>query len=72
MLVPIGCPVIPRTPDLGLERMVSMNFGKDFFRIFNFAIQLIRMFVKIFGDEGEKKQVEESEQRSNNGNGDVC
>lgn len=49
-----------------------MNFGEDFFKIFNFAIQLIRMFVKIFGDDTEKKQVEESEKRSNNGNGDAC
>lgn len=49
-----------------------MTFGTDFFRIFNFAIQLIRMFVKVFGDQEEKKQVEESEARSHDGNGDAC
>lgn len=49
-----------------------MHFGKDFFRIFNFAIQLLRLFTKIFGDDEEKKQVEESEARSANRNGDAC
>lgn len=49
-----------------------MHLGTDFFRIFNFAIQLVRLFAKIFGDDEEKKQVEESEARSANGNGDAC
>lgn len=49
-----------------------MTFGTDFFKIFNFAIQLLRLFAKIFGDDEEKKQAVESERRSENGNGDVC
>lgn len=49
-----------------------MQFGKDFFKIFNFAILLIRMFMKVFGDEEDKKAVEESERRTGNGNGDTC
>jgi len=54
------------------ERKVRMHFGQDFFRIFNFAIQLIRLFFKVFGDDEAKKEVEESEARSANGNGDAC
>lgn len=49
-----------------------MKFGTDFFKIFNFAIQLLRLFARIFGDEQDKKQVEDSEARSANGNGDAC
>ncbi len=49
-----------------------MKFGKDFFRIFNFAIQLLRLFARIFGDDEDKQEVEESEARSANGNGDAC
>lgn len=49
-----------------------MTFGTDFFKIFNFAIQLLRLFAKIFGSDEDKKQVEESEKRSANGNGDAC
>lgn len=41
-----------------------MHFGTDFFRIFNFAIQLLRLFARIFGDDEDKKAVEESEDRS--------
>jgi len=49
-----------------------MHFGGDFFKIFNFAIQLIRLFFKIFGDDEDKKLADDSEARSNNGNGDAC
>lgn len=49
-----------------------MTFGSDFFKIFNFAIQLLRLFAKIFGSDEDKKHVEESEARSANGNGDAC
>jgi len=49
-----------------------MNFGGDFFRIFNFAVQIIRLFFKVFGDDAAKKQVAESEERSKAGNGDAC
>jgi len=37
-----------------------MNFGADFFKIFNFAIQLLRLFAKVFGTPEDKKQVDES------------
>lgn len=70
--IPIGCLGSPRAPVFKTERMVSMQFGKDFFKIFNFAILLIRMFMKVFGDEEDKKAVEESERRTGNGNGDTC
>lgn len=49
-----------------------MKFGGDFFKIFNFAVLLIRLFFKIFGDDEDKKVVKESEERSANGNGDAC
>ena len=49
-----------------------MNFGADFFKIFNFAIQLLRLFAKVFGNDADKKQVEESVERSKAGNGDAC
>lgn len=41
-----------------------MKFGSDFFKIFNFAIQLIRLFFTIFGDDEDKKAAKESEDRS--------
>lgn len=41
-----------------------MKFGRDFFKIFNFAIQLLRLFAKIFGDDEDKEAVKESEVRS--------
>jgi len=49
-----------------------MKFGTDFFKIFNFAVQLIRLFFKIFGDDEDKKTAEDSEKRSANSNGDAC
>ena len=71
-MIPIGCLGKPRAPVFQPERMVCMQFGGDFFKIFNFAVLLIRMFMKVFGDEEDKKAVEESEHRSGNGNGDAC
>lgn len=41
-----------------------MTLGKDFFRILNFAIAIIRLFADIFGDNDSKKEVEESKNRS--------
>lgn len=41
-----------------------MHFGGDFFKIFNFAIQLIRLFFKVFGDDEGKKAAMESEART--------
>jgi len=49
-----------------------MTFGKDFFKIFNFAIQLLRLFARVFGDDADKKAVEESEGRSKDGTADSC
>ena len=45
-----------------------MKFGKDFFKIFNFAIQLLRLFAKVFGDPEDKTEAAESEARSKNDN----
>lgn len=47
-----------------------MQFGKDFFRIFNFAIAIIRLFVGIFGDDEAKKEVADSKARSKDGDAD--
>lgn len=49
-----------------------MKFGTDFFKIFNFAVQLIRLFFKIFGDDEDKNSALESEERSASNNGDAC
>lgn len=54
------------------ERMVPMKFGSDFFKIFNFAVLLIRLFFRVFGDDEDKKQVAESEARSFNSEEDAC
>jgi len=71
-MIPIGCLGKPRAPVFQTERKVYMQFGQDFFKIFNFAVLLIRMFMKVFGDEEDKKAVEDSERRTGNGNGDTC
>jgi len=47
-----------------------VNFGKDFFKILNFAIAIIRLFARIFGDADAKKEVDESIARSKDGEGD--
>ncbi len=41
-----------------------MNFGGDFFKILNFAIAIMRLFGRLFGDDATKKEVKESEARS--------
>lgn len=38
-----------------------MIFGRDFFKILNIVIQLMRMFAKVFGDDEDKKAAVESE-----------
>lgn len=30
-----------------------IDFGKDFFRWFRFAIELVKIFIKIFGDDND-------------------
>ncbi len=44
-----------------------MKFGSDFFKIFNFVIQVIRLIVEIFGDEQDQQEVETSRQRTSDG-----
>lgn len=44
-----------------------MKFGKDFFRILNIVIQLMRMFAKVFGDPEDKAAADESEARTKDG-----
>lgn len=41
-----------------------MIFGKDFFKIFNLVIQIIRLFGRVFGDDEDKKAVDESNERT--------
>lgn len=59
-------------PEKRQERKVNMKFGGDFFRIFNFAVQLIRLFFKVFGDEDDKKAAKDSEERSYGSDEDAC
>ena len=47
-----------------------MTFGKDFFKILNFAVAIIRLFASIFGDAESKKEVQESKARSASSNPD--
>lgn len=44
-----------------------MKFGKDFFRILNIVIQLMRMFAKVFGDPEDQAAADESEARTKDG-----
>lgn len=50
--------------------MAGMKFGKDFFKILNIVIQLMRMFAKVFGDDEDKVEAAASEKRSANSNPD--
>jgi len=44
-----------------------MRLGGDFFKILSFAIQIMRMFGKLFGDDDDKKEIEDSEARTMDG-----
>lgn len=44
-----------------------MKFGKDFFKILNIVIQLMRMFAKVFGDPEDTAAAAESEARTKDG-----
>jgi len=46
--------------------MVFMKFGADFFKILNLVIQIMRLFASVFGDDDDKKEVEQSRQRTAN------
>ena len=47
-----------------------MQFGKDFFKILNIVVQVMRMLAGILGDADDKKAVEESKIRSKDANSD--
>lgn len=50
-----------------------MNFGRDFFKILSFVIQIMRMFAAVFGDDEDKAGVADSKKRSASDNQDeVC
>lgn len=44
-----------------------MKFGKDFFKVLNIVIQLMRMFAKVFGDDEDQKAAVDSEVRTKDG-----
>lgn len=41
-----------------------MILGKDFFKILNLVVQIMRLFAGIFGDKDDKQAVEESKART--------
>ncbi len=41
-----------------------MKFGKDFFRVLNIVVQMMRMFAKVFGDPEDQTAAAESEART--------
>jgi len=43
-----------------------MKFGKDFFKILNIVIQIMRLFAKAFGDDEDKTEAKASESRTAN------
>lgn len=47
-----------------------MIFGKDFFKIFNLIIQILRLFGRVFGDKEDKQAVDDSAARTANPNPD--
>lgn len=50
-----------------------MKFGRDFFKILNLVIAIMRMFAGVFGDQEEKDAVADSKKRTASDNADeVC
>ena len=47
-----------------------MKFGRDFFKILNIVVRLVRMFAEVFGDDDDKKEAMESRIRSANSDSD--
>ena len=47
-----------------------MKVGRDFFKILNFAVAIMRLFAQIFGDDEDKKTVAESKARTASNNPD--
>jgi len=70
VLLPIPSTWTIDRPGLRPERMVSMKFGKDFFKVLNIVVQLMRMLAALTGDEEDKKAAAESKARSANSNPD--
>lgn len=50
--------------------MVPMKIGGDFFKILSLVVQILRLFARTFGDDSDKKAVDESESRSASENAD--
>jgi len=42
-------------------------FGEDFFKIFEFAIAIVRLFAKIFGDKDDQEKADSFGTNGNNG-----
>lgn len=66
-MLPIRCVCLFNRPVSRPERMVCMKFGKDFFKVLNIVIQLMRMFAKVFGDPEDQTAAAESEARTKDG-----
>ena len=50
-----------------------MKFGKDFFKILNLVIRIMRLFAEVFGDEEDQKEVAESKLRTASNDADkIC
>ena len=41
-----------------LYKGAKVMFGRDFFRIFRFAIELIKLTIKIFGDDDDRDELD--------------
>ena len=46
-------------------------FGSDFFKVFEFAIAIVRLFAKIFGDKADQKAADDFGTNGNNGSDSV-
>lgn len=56
-----------------IEGSNKMKFGRDFFKILGFVIQIMRMFAGCFGDDEDKQEVLASKKRSESSDPDeVC
>lgn len=37
-----------------------IDLGKDFFRWFKFAVELVKLFAKIFGDDADQEELKKN------------
>lgn len=35
-----------------------IDFGQDFFKWFRFAVELVKLFISIFGDDNDKNELQ--------------